>query len=69
MSPEWLKIAMQRGSYVIRVFTSDLDDLPIGVVGLSNVNPHFKTANIWVVLGDRTLRAARVMRAGPRRRC
>ena len=54
VSPEWLKIAMQRGTYVLRVFTSDLDDAPIGVVGLSNVNPHFKTANIWVVLGDKS---------------
>jgi RimJ/RimL family protein N-acetyltransferase len=54
VSPEWLKIAMQRGSYVIRVFTSDADDRPIGAVGLSNVNPHFKTANIWVVLGDKS---------------
>lgn len=54
VSPEWLKIAMQRGTYVLRVFTSDLDDAPIGVVGLSNVNPHFKTANIWVVLGEKS---------------
>ena len=44
---------MQRGTYVLRVFTSDAEDIPIGVVGLSNLNPHFKTANIWVVLGDR----------------
>jgi RimJ/RimL family protein N-acetyltransferase len=54
VSPEWLKISMQRGSYVLRLFTSDADDVPIGVVGLSNVNPHFKTANIWVVLGERS---------------
>lgn len=54
VSAEWLKIAMQRRSYVLRVFTSDGDDTPIGVVGLSNLNPHFKTANIWVVLGDRS---------------
>lgn len=53
VSPEWLKIGMQRGSYVLRVFTADIDDAPIGVVGLTNVNHHFKTANIWVVLGDR----------------
>jgi RimJ/RimL family protein N-acetyltransferase len=45
---------MQRGSYVLRLFTSDAGDVPIGVVGLSNVNPHFKTANIWVVLGERS---------------
>jgi RimJ/RimL family protein N-acetyltransferase len=53
VSPEWLKIAMQRGTYVLRVFTSDLDGAPIGVVGLTNVNLHFKTAMFWVVLGDR----------------
>ena len=49
---DWLKIAMQRGTHVVRVFTSD-DDAPIGVVGLTNVNAHFKTANIWVVLGEK----------------
>ena len=53
VSPEWLKVAMQRGTQVLRVFTSDADDRPIGVVALGNVNPHFKTATIWVVLGDR----------------
>ena len=54
VSPEWLKIAMQRGTMVLRVFTSDPDDRPIGVVGFTNVNPHFKTANIWVVLGEKS---------------
>ena len=54
VSPEWLKIAMQRGTLVLRVFTSDLEDLPIGVVGLANVNRHFKTANFLIVLGDRS---------------
>ena len=53
VSPEWLKIGMQRGSYAIRMFTADDDRTPIGIVGLSNVNQHFKTANLWVVLGDR----------------
>ena len=52
VSREWLKIAMQRGTHVLRVFTSD-DEVPIGVTGLTNINPHFKTANVWVVLGDR----------------
>jgi RimJ/RimL family protein N-acetyltransferase len=53
-SPEWLKIAMQRGTLLLRVYTSDGDDKPIGVVGLSNINRHFKTANFFIVLGDRT---------------
>ena len=54
LSPEWLKIAMQRGTLLLRVFTTDEDDRPIGVVGLSNVNKHFKTGNFLIVLGDRS---------------
>jgi RimJ/RimL family protein N-acetyltransferase len=53
VSPEWLKIASQRGTLVMRIFTADDDRTPIGVVALSNINPHFKTANFWVVLGDK----------------
>jgi RimJ/RimL family protein N-acetyltransferase len=54
VSAAWLKVAIQRGGYVLRIFTADDDETPIGVVGLSNVNPHFRTANIWVVLGDKS---------------
>jgi RimJ/RimL family protein N-acetyltransferase len=57
VTPEWLKIGMQRGSYVLRLFTSDANETPIGVVGFSNINPHFKTANIWVVVGDKSYAA------------
>ena len=53
VSPEWLKIAMQRGTVCLRVITSDLDDVPIGVVGLSSVNRNFKTANFLIVIGER----------------
>jgi RimJ/RimL family protein N-acetyltransferase len=56
-SAEWLKIAVQRGSYVLRLFTSDADEIPIGVVGFSNMNPHFKTASIWTVVGDKSYAA------------
>ena len=57
VSAEWLKIGMQRGSYVLRLFTSDTDDTPIGVVGFSNINPYFKTASIWVVVGVKSFAA------------
>jgi RimJ/RimL family protein N-acetyltransferase len=53
-SREWLKMAMQRQTTVLRVFTSDREYLPIGVAGLSNVNTHFGTASAWVVLGEKT---------------
>jgi RimJ/RimL family protein N-acetyltransferase len=53
VSPEWLKISIQRGSLAMRVFTADDTETPIGVVGFSGVNPHFKTGTLWVVLGDK----------------
>lgn len=57
LAPAWLKIMTQRDSHLLRVFTSDGEDTPLGVVGLSDINPHFKTARIWVVVGDRSFRA------------
>ena len=54
VTPEWLKIAMQRGTLCLRVFTADVDDRPIGLVGLSSVNRNFKTAQFLIVVGDRT---------------
>lgn len=54
VSPEWLAVAIQHRTIVLRLFTSDdQDERPIGVVALSNINSNFKTANIWVVLGDK----------------
>lgn len=57
LTPEWLKIMTQRKSEVIRVFTPDDDDNPIGVVALTNVHRSFKTALLWVVAGDKSFRA------------
>jgi RimJ/RimL family protein N-acetyltransferase len=54
VNPEWLKIAQQRGSHVLRLFTADDEETPVGVVGLSNLNRQFRSANVWVVLGDKT---------------
>jgi RimJ/RimL family protein N-acetyltransferase len=51
-SAEWLKIAMQRGALAVRVFDAE-DGTPIGAAGLGDINPHFKTAHYWVVLGDK----------------
>ncbi|HLB82400.1 MAG TPA: GNAT family protein [Gemmatimonadales bacterium] len=47
-----LKIMTQRDVHVLRAFTPDDSDLPIGVVALSNVDRRFKTAgSLWAVLG------------------
>jgi RimJ/RimL family protein N-acetyltransferase len=53
ISAPLLKIMTLKDSNIIRVFTSDDDGKPIGLVALSNVNRDFKTAVLWVVLGDR----------------
>ena len=53
VSPEWLKIAAQRGTQVLRLFTSDDERHPSGSSGSANINPHFKTGNLWIVLGEK----------------
>jgi RimJ/RimL family protein N-acetyltransferase len=50
---DWLKMAMHRQSTVLRVFTSDREYQPIGVVGFHSVNQHCATASPWVVLGEK----------------
>jgi RimJ/RimL family protein N-acetyltransferase len=51
-TPITLKVMTQRDLHVLRVFTPNGSDLPIGVVGLSNVDRRFKTASsMWAVLG------------------
>ena len=57
-SPAWLKIVTQRPTEVLRVFTSDdVDDRPIGLVALTEVNRNFKTARIWGLVGDKSFAA------------
>src|SRR5438093_9951853 len=56
-SPAWLKIITQRPTEVLRVFTTDVDDRPIGVVALTEVNRNFKTARIWGLVGDKSFAA------------
>lgn len=56
VTPVLLKIMTQRETHFLRVYTSDGDDTPIGVVGLNNVDRHSKTATLWVVLGNKSFR-------------
>jgi RimJ/RimL family protein N-acetyltransferase len=53
LTPVALKIMTQRGLHVIRLYTAGEDDVPAGVVGLTNVDRAFKTASIWAVLGNK----------------
>jgi RimJ/RimL family protein N-acetyltransferase len=52
VTPEWLKLANQRGALVLRIFETD-DGTPVAAAGLGSINPHFKSATFWVVLGDK----------------
>lgn len=53
VTPITLKIMTQRDIHVFRAYTADHGDVPVGVVGLTNVDRHFKTASIWAVLGNK----------------
>jgi len=48
-----LKIMAQKDAHALRLFTGDEEQVPIGVVGLSNVDRNFKTATIWIALGEK----------------
>jgi RimJ/RimL family protein N-acetyltransferase len=52
LTPVMLKVMTQRDLHVLRLYTPPGSDLPIGVVGLSNVDRRFRTAgSLWAVLG------------------
>lgn len=53
LTPISLRIMSQRDIHVLRVFTSDSDDSPIGLVALSDIAHAFKTARLWYVLGHK----------------
>src|SRR2546423_13145169 len=53
VNPITLKITTQRDIHVFRAYTADHGDVPAGVVGLTNVDRHFKTASVWAVLGNK----------------
>jgi RimJ/RimL family protein N-acetyltransferase len=51
-----LKIMAQRDTHFIRLYTPDLDDSPIGIVALNNVDRHMRTGTLWAVAGDKSFR-------------
>ena len=53
VTPITLRIMTQRDIHVFRAYTADNGDLPIGVVGLTNVDRNFKTGSLWAVLGNK----------------
>lgn len=53
LTPITLRIMTQRDIHVFRAYTAEDGDVPVGVVGLTNVDRHFKTASLWAVLGNK----------------
>lgn len=53
VTPALLKLMAQKPDRAIRAYTDDAGRRPIGLVGLDHVDPYFKTATVWVVLGDK----------------
>ena len=53
-TPTLVKIMTQLDTNLLRVFTADDDVTPIGVAGLSHIHRQFKTASVWVVLGEKS---------------
>ena len=56
VTPALLKIMTQRESHFLRIYTSDRDDDPIGILGLNSVDRGFKTATFWGVSGEKSFR-------------
>jgi RimJ/RimL family protein N-acetyltransferase len=55
-TPTLLKVMAQQESHFMRLYTSDRDDTPIGIVGLIRVDRAFKTAMFWGLCGDKSFR-------------
>jgi RimJ/RimL family protein N-acetyltransferase len=56
ITPPVLRVMAQRDTHFMRVWTSDRDDTPIGIVGLNNVDRNSRTATFWGVAGDKSFR-------------
>ncbi len=52
-TPVMLKFMIQKENHLLRVFTLDQMDEPLGVVAFSNVARNFRTALLWYVLGNK----------------
>ena len=53
LSPVALRIMNQRDIHLLRLYTGDGTEAPAGIVGLANIDRHFRTASVWCVLGDK----------------
>ena len=57
ITPTLLRIMVQREANFLRLYTSDADDTPIGIVALSNIDRNMRTGTFWIVAGDQSFRS------------
>lgn len=56
VTPALLRIMVQRDTHFLRVYTSDTNDEPIGIVALNSINRTVGSATFWGASGDKTFR-------------
>jgi RimJ/RimL family protein N-acetyltransferase len=54
VTPMLLKVMAQRDSHLMRVYTRPGTDIPIGIVGLNNLDRACGTATLWGVAGEKS---------------
>jgi RimJ/RimL family protein N-acetyltransferase len=54
VTPALLKIMAQRDTHFMRVYTSDRNGVPVGIVGANNVDRISRTATLWAVAGEKS---------------
>jgi RimJ/RimL family protein N-acetyltransferase len=52
VTPALLKIMALRETHFLRAYTTEAGDLPIGIIGLNDVNRAFGTGVLWMVAGE-----------------
>src|SRR2546430_4306896 len=57
ITPTLLRIMVQREANFLRLYTSDADDTPIGIVALTNIDRKMRTGTFWIVAGDKSFRS------------
>lgn len=56
VTPAALRIMAQRKTHFLRVYTTDADDTPVGICGLSSINRGVGSATFWGASGDKSFR-------------
>jgi RimJ/RimL family protein N-acetyltransferase len=54
-----IKMMMAKATNLVRLFTDDEDEDPIGIVALCNISEVFRTGMLWYVLGEKALSGRR----------